>query len=310
MIAIYCRFIDRPCRREELQHKLASLHIPPLSYLPLCKSSDTFHTILCALPNESHAFSTKARVPTLMLFELEEHPLKTDVATFEALELSDAYQEGIDVDDGTKSRFNPETKDTANHALSVWRDEGNVVVERIVSGVAQLLSVSKIQVEESGIDSSDPITPTTNSSGGHVSIGENTETFADRSARLREASKYGALVGWKLGGLIAKSNDDVRQEVFIMQLITFFQRAFKAANLPLWLHTYRIVSASKTTGLIELITDSISLDGLKKKSDYPGSLRLHFEKSYKEGINTAVDEYVKSMAAYSIVTYLLAIKDR
>jgi phosphatidylinositol kinase/protein kinase (PI-3 family) len=89
-----------------------------------------------------------------------------------------------------------------------------------------------------------------------------------------------------------------------------YQKLFKEAGLPLWMHTYRILSTSKTTGLIELITDSISLDGLKKKDGYPGTLRLHFENSYKERIEFAVDEYVKSLAAYSVVTYLLAIKDR
>ena len=31
--------------------------------------------------------------------------------------------------------------------------------------------------------------------------------------RLRSASPYGHLPGWKVDGLIAKSNDDLRQEV-------------------------------------------------------------------------------------------------
>lgn len=37
-------------------------------------------------------------------------------------------------------------------------------------------------------------------------------------------------------------------------------------------------STSKTTGLIQLIPDAVSIDGLKKRADYPGSLRKHFEK--------------------------------
>lgn len=235
----------------------------------------------------------------------------TDVATFETLELTDAYQEGFDVDEGIASRFKPENADNEVQSAGIWREEGTVVVERIVKGVTKLLSVSKLPVEQSvehsAVDNADPVMA---SVGGHVSIGDIAETFADRAARLRTVSKFGALAGWKLGGLLAKSNDDVRQEVFVMQLIMFYQKIFKAAGLPLWLHTYRIVSASKTTGLIELITDCISLDGLKKKEDYPGSLRLHFENAYKENIDAAIEEYVKSMAAYSVVTYLLAIKDR
>lgn len=98
--------------------------------------------------------------------------------------------------------------------------------------------------------------------------------------------------------------------MILFQLIMFYQKLFKAANLPLWLYSYRILSTSKTTGLIELITDCISLDGLKKKSDYPGSLRLHFERAYGDALDEAVENFVQSMAAYSVVTYVLAIKDR
>ena len=39
------------------------------------------------------------------------------------------------------------------------------------------------------------------------------ETFAEKCRRLRDRSPYGHLPNWKLNGLIAKSNDDVRQEV-------------------------------------------------------------------------------------------------
>lgn len=46
-------------------------------------------------------------------------------------------------------------------------------------------------------------------------------------------------------------------QVFVMQLLVIFQNAFKDANLPVWLHTYKILSTSKSTGLIELIKDGM-----------------------------------------------------
>ena len=99
-----------------------------------------------------------------------------------------------------------------------------------------------------------------------------------------------------------------------MQLISYYEKLFKAAHLPLWLFTYRIMSTSKSTGLIELIPNATSLDGLKKRESWPGSLRAHFEASYgppsSPEFSYAVTEYVKSLAAYSIIAYLLAIKDR
>jgi hypothetical protein len=142
------------------------------------------------------------------------------------------------------------------------------------------------------------------------------ETFEEKARRIRHSSAYGYLSTWKLGGLIAKSNDDVRQEVFVMQMIQFYQKIFRDANLPVWIHTYRIMSTSKTTGLIELIPNAISIDGLKKKSDFPGSLRAWYERAFdynnanKEKFNSAIEAYISSMAAYSVVTYLLGIKDR
>ena len=109
--------------------------------------------------------------------------------------------------------------------------------------------------------------------------------------------------------------------MFVVQLIAYYRRVFSQAKLPLWLQKYKILSCSKSTGLIELIPNTSSLDGLKKHEKYTGSLRSYFEIVY--GYNAAdtanpespifkvaMENYISSMAAYSIVTYLLAIKDR
>lgn len=103
-----------------------------------------------------------------------------------------------------------------------------------------------------------------------------------------------------------------------MQLITYYKNAFEEAKIPSWIFTYRILSASQTTGLIELIPDSTSIDGLKKKDKYPGSLRKYYEQAYgfvagqpePPAFRQAIDNYITSMASYSIICYLLAIKDR
>ena len=45
------------------------------------------------------------------------------------------------------------------------------------------------------------------------------ESMAAKARRIRKQSLEGGRVGWKLQRLIMKSNDDVRQEVFIMQVL-------------------------------------------------------------------------------------------
>jgi phosphatidylinositol 4-kinase len=119
--------------------------------------------------------------------------------------------------------------------------------------------------------------------------------------------------GWDLVSVIVKANDDVRQEVFAMQLISLFRRIFQAEAVPLWLRPYKILAISSSRGLIETIHNAVSLDRLKKSPGF-NCLRDHFEKSFLVNGSKALEEaqlnFIYSMAAYSLVSYLLQIKDR
>ncbi len=67
----------------------------------------------------------------------------------------------------------------------------------------------------------------------NLAFGEN---WASKRSRIRELSPFGNLPGWDLVSLIAKSNDDLRQEVCALQLIQLFQHIFEEAGLDvLWL---------------------------------------------------------------------------
>jgi len=330
------RFKDRSVRKFFLKHDLNELIIPPFAYLPLCSSLDRFNVILQTVSKESHAFSTKARVPALMIFELERHQ-SCDVATFlgselekyneidivvPKMELVKDYKDTLEIDEVEENSagniHDGETKCSkfsSRHTVSSgWSPEGTGRHRLEQKGYR----LGSIEPSSSHLSEKTIVEPENviGSNGAGV-LGE---TFEEKALRLKENSPFGNLPRWNLDGLIAKSNDDVRQEVFIMQLIAYYKRAFDEEQLPLWLHTYQILSTSKSTGLIELIPNAISIDGLKKKADFPGSLRAWYEKSFdfKEGgsaeenvrFEQAMESYVSSMAAYGVVTYLLAIKDR
>jgi phosphatidylinositol 4-kinase len=83
------------------------------------------------------------------------------------------------------------------------------------------------------------------------------ESWSSKRKRLLEASPYGHLPGWDIVSMIGKSNDDLRQEVFTLQLIQKFIEIFKAAKLPIWLRSYRIIATSSSTGLIETLAYAI-----------------------------------------------------
>jgi len=147
------------------------------------------------------------------------------------------------------------------------------------------------------------------------------ESWAEKTGRMLEQARKEfpdetGVVQLEVTGCLAKSNDDLRQEVFVMQMIHYCKSVFAQAKLPLWLKTYRILSTSSSTGLLEVLTDATSLDGLKKSEGYPteGGLRKYFEIVYgghkSKAFKAAQTNFMQSLAAYSLVSYLLGLKDR
>eukprot|EP00002_Diphylleia_rotans_P008234 TRINITY_DN1797_c0_g1_i1.p1 TRINITY_DN1797_c0_g1~~TRINITY_DN1797_c0_g1_i1.p1 ORF type:complete len:702 (+),score=131.26 TRINITY_DN1797_c0_g1_i1:52-2157(+) len=139
----------------------------------------------------------------------------------------------------------------------------------------------------------------------------------ERETRLRRYSPYGHLPTWKTFCCIVKSGDDIRQDQFALQVIEQFQRIFRNANIPLWLYTYRTLVTSSNSGFIEVVPDAISIDSLKKKIPNFTNLAAYFDNAYagtdkrqKLSVQEAKLNFVQSMAAYSLVSYFLQIKDR
>jgi phosphatidylinositol 4-kinase len=154
------------------------------------------------------------------------------------------------------------------------------------------------------------------------------ESWAQKKRRIQAESPEGQRPGWDLVGMIVKSNDDLRQEVCALQLIELSRQLFVRAELPLFLRSYTIISTDASTGLIEILTDAISIDALKKRqiqrlqeatdhSAYAPSgvgLAHHFESTYGPADSPRGHEarrrFASSLAAYSAVAYAFAIKDR
>jgi phosphatidylinositol 4-kinase len=143
------------------------------------------------------------------------------------------------------------------------------------------------------------------------------ESWAEKSKRMLQEAKYKPEdAQLEVVSVMSKSNDDLRQEMFVMQMIHYYKSVFAKANLPIWLKTYRILSTSSSTGLIEVLVDATSLDGLKKADGYPaeGGLRKYFEETYggpdSKSFKAAQQNFMQSFAGYSIISYLLGLKDR
>jgi len=140
-----------------------------------------------------------------------------------------------------------------------------------------------------------------------------TELWADKKERIRKKSPFGNLPSWDLFSVIVKFGDDLRQEQLALQLVTQFHKIFKEANIPIYLRPYSILITSSQSGLVETVLDTASLHQIKKNT--PGFTTL--DQYYKEVYEHPSDKYkvaqmnfVESTAGYSILTYLLQIKDR
>ena len=128
---------------------------------------------------------------------------------------------------------------------------------------------------------------------------------------IKQNSPYKNLKSYKLINFIAKADDDLRQELLAMQLIKYFNKIFKKENIQLTLHPYEILITSSSSGLLEFLQNTSSIDGIKKKMVTKSkSLYLFYKQYFKGHFEEAQENFTRSLAAYSLICYYLQIKDR
>ncbi|KAK2750110.1 phosphatidylinositol-4- kinase [Myotisia sp. PD_48] len=111
---------------------------------------------------------------------------------------------------------------------------------------------------------------------------------------------------------IFKVGDDCRQDVLALQMIAAFRGIFSSVGLDVFVYPYRVVATAPGCGVIDVLPNSISRDMLGREAvnglydyfitKYGGEQSIRFQE--------ARSNFVKSMAAYSVISYLLQFKDR
>jgi phosphatidylinositol 4-kinase B len=140
--------------------------------------------------------------------------------------------------------------------------------------------------------------------------------WREKANQLRRSSPFGHFPGWRLVPVIVKSNDDLRQEQFVSQLLQQFSAIWRRAGIPCWVRPYDILATSRGGGLIEAIPDTVSLDALKRGDPAFTTLGDWFTRYFHRGkyaakrLRLARSNFARSLAGYSLVCYLLQIKDR
>lgn len=291
--------------RQKLRTLVAGMFIPPLAYVPLCSSSEKFRRVVRIPPREVGVFVTRERASALLLVEV--------LADKHTRKLAHLFK-GVRTDKKSAAVF----------------DDLRLLPHRPLSWLELLMRRSDAEEDEplppplSDDESSpqsraqpQPARSKMAAAVREVSVGAARsldslygELWEDKVARIRRASPHGDHSGWALVPIISKANDDVRQEVFVMQLLRFFSRVFPP---PLWLQPYHILSTGTRSGLLEFLPNTQSLHALKCQPAF-GSLEQHFRRHYGSPASAsgtrARDNFVSSLAAYSMATYILGIKDR
>ncbi|CAI5755866.1 unnamed protein product [Candida verbasci] len=111
---------------------------------------------------------------------------------------------------------------------------------------------------------------------------------------------------------IFKVGDDCRQDVLALQLISMFRTIWSNAGLDLYVYPYRVTATAPGCGVIDVLPNSTSRDMLGREA--VNGLYEYFKTKFGPEnsieFQQARNNLVKSLAAYSIISYLLQFKDR
>ena len=152
------------------------------------------------------------------------------------------------------------------------------------------------------------------------------EAWEQKKERIRRSSPYGWIKHWDLVSVIVKTGADLRQEAFACQLISICSKIFVEHSVDVWVKNMRILVTGESSGLIETITNAVSLHSLKRSltlasiaaGENPkkriATLQDHYTKTFgavdTPAYTKGIDRFVRSLAAYSIISYVLQLKDR
>lgn len=139
-----------------------------------------------------------------------------------------------------------------------------------------------------------------------------TENWKEKEERLRAKSAFGSHPGWRLLPILIKANDDLRQEQLASQIIYRMAAILAWERVPVWLCPYEILALTESGGIIEAIPDTISISSLKKNDPNYTSLKGFFHSYFdnQDSLADAKANFCESLAGYSMVCFLLQMKDR
>jgi hypothetical protein len=104
-------------------------------------------------------------------------------------------------------------------------------------------------------------------------------------------------------------SEDVRKDQIISDTIKIMDHMLKLSGMDMHIVTYNVVPTSPSSGMIEIVPNSETLYNIKEKKNY--SIQNYIlENNSNLSVKEVRNRFVKSTAAYCVITYLLGIGDR
>lgn len=109
-----------------------------------------------------------------------------------------------------------------------------------------------------------------------------------------------------------KIGDDLRQDQFVIQIISVMDKIMQNENLDLKLKPYKILSSGPVEGLIEFVPNESLFSILNDHNSILAYLQTH-NPDPTAPLKVApevMDNYVRSCAGYCVITYIIGVGDR
>lgn len=105
-------------------------------------------------------------------------------------------------------------------------------------------------------------------------------------------------------------SEDLRKDQIVMCIIKLMKMILKREeNIELYIKTYNIIPTNANSGMVEIVPNSETLYNLKEKFQF-SILNYIMDNNKDLPVNSVRDKFIKSTAAFSVITYLLGIGDR
>jgi len=347
-------------REQKLVDQLEAMkqQLPEQAHLP-AKKFGTFMRVLTVLPEEAQSFSTRERNPYMLYLEVVEK-LETSDGLQDTSSVASSKHDKAARRRSRKAiltnailapgrvtlRAGAKTGEKLKQGVSFMATKGKAGVGGVIDGQRERHAKHVQRREAALAQENDPFsitetpvektarmqqaapkevglaggrgTPDTNA----LAADATPEAWRQREERIRAQSSYARdELGWQLAAVIVKADDDLRQEMFCMHLITLFRAAFIKAGLDALadgLRPYSIQPVSSSSGVIEALVDATSIAETKRmmlKHHNTASLEACYRERFGSAESVVTFEQAQkncmhSVAAYALVQYVLQLKDR